>query len=97
MAVDIGKFLAVGIKIAGFIPVAINAVEAIKGKSGAEKRQAVLDAITSGVPAVEALVGKDLLEDPKVVEAAGNYIDAYVALQKAIRLSTQLRPQPTVE
>lgn len=91
----IGKFLSLGLKLVPYIGVAINAIElaasTIKELKGPAKKQAVLDAVTKGLPIVENLIDKDVVNDPKVVEATGNYIDAYVALQNAIKATREAK------
>jgi len=84
----IGKFLSLGLKLVPYIGVAINTIEmvasTIKELRGPAKKQAVLDAVTKGLPIVENLIDRDVVNDSKVVEAVGDFIDAYVSLQNAI-------------
>jgi hypothetical protein len=91
----IGKFFSIGLKLVPYIGVAINTIEAvaatIKELKGPAKKEAVLNAITKGIPIAENFLDKDVLNDPKVVEAVGDYIDAYVALQNAIAASKQVK------
>lgn len=91
------NWVDIGLRVVSVIGTLIQGVERVRKASGPEKRAAVLEAVAAGVPALEFALDKDFLNDPKVLEAAGNYIDAYVALQNAIAASRVARnPQSPV-
>jgi hypothetical protein len=74
------------LKVAQVIMGVVHVVEKIKGaKSGPEKLQAALDSTPDMIQAVEAGVGKDILNDASVLAAEAAFISAYVSLQNAIR------------
>jgi len=88
------EWVTIGVKVASVIGKLVRGVEGV-GVSGSDKRKAVLAAIVpaveAAVPVAELAAGKDFLNDEKVVEAAGAYVDAYVALQNAISATLAAR------
>jgi hypothetical protein len=88
---DVRKWAVVGLKFIPYVGAFVNAAEKIKVAKGSEKKQRVLDAVALGIEATEFAADRDILNDPKVVEATAKYIDAVVALQNAIALSKQAR------
>lgn len=59
----------------------MQTVEAVKGaKSGKEKEAAVITAVKEGLPVVEGVAGKDLVNDPALDQLLKSYISARVAL-----------------
>jgi 2-phospho-L-lactate transferase/gluconeogenesis factor (CofD/UPF0052 family) len=81
-----------------FIPgleTAIQAVEAgvvaIKNGSGPEKKAAAIAAAEATVRAIEGAADADLLDNAKVQEATGKFVDAYVASMNAQALALQAK------
>lgn len=85
------NWVDIGLRVVSVIGTLIQGVERVRKASGPEKKAAVLEAIAAGVPALEFALDKDFLNDPKVLEAASAYVDAYVALQNAIAASKQAK------
>jgi hypothetical protein len=87
------KVLEFGRPLAGiFIPqleASIQAVEEVvegfrDGEvSGPEKKARAIAAAQQVVVSLEGAVGQDILNDPKVIEATGGFVDAYVHAQNA--------------
>lgn len=72
------------LKVAQAIMAAMHVVEKIKGASGKQKAQVVIDSIPEMLAVVEAGLGRDVLEDARVVSARDNFIAAYKSLSNAI-------------
>jgi hypothetical protein len=89
----LGKFAGAGVKLVPYIGLAINTIEIVSGLitglKGEDKKKAVLEAVTKALPVVEGALEKDVVNDPKVVEALKSYIDAYVSLQNAIKATQE--------
>ena len=94
MGINPKQWLGIGSKVASVIIKLVRGAEGTDA-TGQEKRNAVLDAIVpavqAAIPVAELAAGKDFLNDEKVVEAAGAYVDAYVALQNAISATIAAR------
>lgn len=58
-------------------------VQKIRSASGAEKKAAVLEAIPESVTLLELGLGRDVLNDPAIVELISAYIDAEKVAMKA--------------
>jgi hypothetical protein len=95
---NLGKFVGLGTKFVPYVNYAINAIEIvsdlIKGFKGQAKEDAVIAAVTRGLPILEGALEKDVVNDAAVIEATRQYIRAYVALQNAIRATLAAR-QPS--
>lgn len=88
------QWLAIGLKFIPWVGAIISAGEQIKNAKGPEKKQRVLDAVQLGISATEFALERDVLNDPAVVEALSNYMDAYVRVQNAIALTKQMKAAP---
>lgn len=71
------------IKLPGLIEASVKAVGHLKGKHGAEKKEAVLKSIPEFLEIGEYAVGKDLLNDAVVAGLISAYVDAEAAALKA--------------
>lgn len=54
-----------------------------KGK-GPEKKALVLESLPMIIPFMEAMTGRDLVDDAKFTEAVGSLVDAIVAVLKSV-------------
>lgn len=89
MGVPWKKILAVSTGILGvYVPqlgAAIGAIEtAIPQLKGSDKKAAVQNIAAAAVQAIEGVADKDILNDAGVQAATSSFIDAYVALVKAV-------------
>ena len=73
------------IKVLNIVLTGMAMVEGVKNAKGLEKADAVVEATPALVAALETGIGKDILEDAKVIQAERNAISAIVAFQNAIR------------
>lgn len=90
------RWVMFGIQLVPKIITAIRAVEriaAIIDLKGRDKEDASLEIVGTALEAAEAIVGRDLLHDDRVMEATRNFIRAYVALQNAIAAAESARVQ----
>ena len=92
---------ALAMKLPVIISTMVGVVNHIKGAKGSEKKQAVLDAIPSSLELIEFAAGKNILNDPAILQLVGAAIDAEAAALKArdaLRLGLLTRetaPNPT--
>lgn len=78
------------INLPQIIGVAMTAVEAVKGKTGKEKEAAVIATVKESLPVVEAVAGRDVVNDAAFDVLLANYISARVALANFL-----VKPPPT--
>lgn len=71
--------LKVPVLISGFMMI----VQKVRGASGPDKKQAVLDALPESLELVEFGAGRDLFNDPVVAGLLSIYIDAEKVAMKA--------------
>ncbi len=74
---------AIAVKLPTIISTAVSIVDHVKSAKGPEKKQAVLDAIPTSMELIEFAAGKDLLNDPAIMELVSAAIDAEAAVVKA--------------
>ena len=96
MKLDIGKLVGLASKvdiskIIALVGFAMSAVEKIKDARGADKEQAVVDAVQEGVPAIEEAVHLDFANDEALNRLLVNYIRARKALWNGIAETKNLR------
>lgn len=78
------KWIGFGLRFIPYVGSIINAVEQIKDAKGEEKLAKVKDAVSVGLPLIEDLTDRDLLNDGKVTEAFDGFVASYVAFQNAL-------------
>lgn len=78
------NWTSLGAKIFPLLIMAVNMVERISQAKGKAKQDAAIDAITTGLAAIELSTDRDLLHDAAVEKALRGAIDAYVNLQNVI-------------
>lgn len=79
------KWLSLGLRLMPYVITAIEGVEKLLGgKKGAEKQDAAVDILRTSLEALEAGLGKDLLDDAEANAAFRELIAAYVAVQNVI-------------
>ena len=80
----VGKALA-GAFLPGIVISSINAIEDAAGEmKGGDKKAAVLKMAAAAVEGIEGAAEQDVVNNPAVVQATSNFIDAYVALMNAM-------------
>jgi hypothetical protein len=95
MGINVNKWLGFGLRFVPYVGTLVNAVEGIKDAKGSDKLAKVKDAIAIGLPAVEDIADRQLLNDDKVNEALDGFIAAYVTFQNALAAAKASRaPQP---
>ncbi len=96
--INIGKWVSLGIKIASYIPTAIQVVETVKsGFGGADKRKAAVDATQVFVGMTEDVLERDIVNDPEVAKAVGEAIDALVKVQNVVAAVKAAKVSKTAE
>lgn len=91
------NWLSLGFKFASVIATTVGAVQHIKkADPGPEKKKAVMDALEIGIATTEFALDKDVLNDAAVKAATSNYIDVFVALQKAIAQTKEIKNKTAV-
>tara|TARA_R110000744_G_scaffold29284_1_gene70052 strand:+ start:109 stop:384 length:276 start_codon:yes stop_codon:yes gene_type:complete len=78
------KWISIGFKLIPFIMESIKWVEKFVTKKGTDKQDAAVKMTLSMLGIAEEAMGKDILDDKNVQEAARRVIDAVVALQNLI-------------
>ena len=73
------------LKVVNLILAATHVVEKIKGASGPQRADAVIESTPAILSAVEDVIDRDVLNDARVVSAERNLLSAYVAFQNAVR------------
>lgn len=81
-------------KIMQVVTLGMSVAESFKGKKGKQKLDHALDVADAIIPAVESIVGKDLLKDEKIRPFAETYINAAIALKNAIENAKGLKAEP---
>lgn len=77
------SLIPAGRQYTALIPVIVNGIdeaEAIKGASGADKKQHVLNLVANAVDAINGAAGKTVLGATAAQVVAGNLIDAAVSV-----------------
>ena len=77
------NWIGVALKLPSLIQGAVSIVEHVKNAKGSEKKQAVVDSIPGAIELVEFGVGRDLLNDPAIMQLVSAVIDAEAAALKA--------------
>jgi len=78
------KWISIGFKLIPFIMESIKWVEKFVTKKGTDKQDGAVKMTLSMLGIAEEAMGKDILDDKNVQEAARRVIDAVVALQNLI-------------
>ena len=81
-------------KILQLINMGMEVAESFKGKKGKEKLDHAVDVAETLLPAVEHLVGKDLLKDERVRPFAERYINAAIDLKNVVEAVQGLKADP---
>ena len=88
MHVPWGKIIGiagrVGAVVLTGVPITETLATSVLQKSGAAKREAVLQLVQAELALAEAAAGRDLANDPDVLRAAGSMIDAFVGLKNVL-------------
>lgn len=71
------------IKVPGLIGGFVQIIENVKNAKGPEKRAAVIAAVPNSIELVEFAAGRDLLNDPAILQLVGATVDAEAAALKA--------------
>lgn len=95
MGLNVSKWIGFGLRLVPYVGTLVNAVENIKDAKGADKLAKVKDAIAIGLPAVEDVADRQLLNDAKVNEALDGFIAAYVTFQNAVAAAKAARDTAT--
>ena len=77
------NWIAFATKLPVLIHGVVSVVQKIKGATGAEKKQAVIDSIPESLGLVEFAAGKDILSDENIMKLVSAAIDAEAAALKA--------------
>lgn len=94
---DLTKIGMVVMRVVGLIPAFVAAVDKIKDAKGSEKKKAVIDSIDDFLAMAEAGIGKDVFNDPAILQLRDAVIEAEVALLRArdaYKLGLVNRAQP---
>ncbi len=76
--------VAASIFLPAIVTQSIEAIEeAAGGLKGPQKKDAVIAMATAAVKGIEGAIDKDVVNDPKVIEATSKFIDSYVAARNA--------------
>ena len=71
-------------KLPGIIAGAVHLVDGVKGLNGADKKKQVLEKVVpDAIEMIEAGAGKDLFNDPAIMQLMSAYNDAEAAVLKA--------------
>lgn len=88
-------FLIQAFKVFPLIISAVKAVERFNdGRKGKDKQDAAVQLVGDLLPAVEAGIGRDVIDDAKVQDAMRKVIDAVVALMNVISDASAKRVAP---
>lgn len=88
------KWIGFGLRFVPYVGSIINAVEQIKDAKGTDKLAKVKDAVSVGLPLVEELADRDLLNDEKVSQAFDGFVASYVAFQNALAAAKAIKSTP---
>lgn len=82
-------------KIMQIVTLGMSVAESFKGKKGKAKLDHAIDVADALIPAVESIVGKDLLKDEQIRPFAEKYIEAAINLKNIIEQVKGLKAEPT--
>jgi len=88
------KWISLGVKLYPLIVMAVNMVEKVVHAKGKDKQDAAVEAVGVGLEALEAGLGRDLLDNAEVQAALRSAIDAYVHLQNVVANAKALKAGP---
>lgn len=80
MKFDLNRILGIATLVGGLVK---TTQEKLKGKSGSEKKDVVLEQVKFLLPVVEGITEKDIADDVLWLEAVSELIAAEKAVQKA--------------
>lgn len=84
MKIDLGKIL-------GIIGTAMQVVNNVKSANGKDKLDAVVASTPALIASLEAGIDKDILNDPKVIEAESSMISAIKSFANAVDAAKHLK------
>lgn len=76
-------------KVVGAIIKGMTVVQAIKDAKGPDKLDAVIQQTPNLLDAIESGIGRDVLNDPKVIEAEGAMISAIKNFHNSVEAAKQ--------
>lgn len=86
MKINLGGILGGITKAISVLPVAIAGVESIFGaKTGAQKKEAVLNTFESGINIAEYIANKEILDEALFREGLDQIVEGQLKIQKAVR------------
>lgn len=78
------NFLSTLLRGISFVPAVVHGVEALfGGKSGADKKDAALNFVTSALSVTEAITSHDIVDEGKFKDGLGKIVDGVVQCMNA--------------